>query len=144
MRSFRTVRQRVANIEDRLAERRDSNPLRSGCPVRKTSNPTERFHGTRQRTELLQAIARLLRTLLEVEACRAALAIVISAYCLSFRFRCKGRGPWSVGRVDLVKIAHDLSRQPTQTSEDTLLSGSSARLQAIEAVTTYHPTAAPL
>ena len=28
--------------------------------------------------------------------------------------------------------------------EDTILSGSSARLQAIEAVTTYHPTAAPL
>jgi hypothetical protein len=55
--------------------------------------------------QLLKVIARPLHTLLEIEACCAALAVEISTYCFNFRFRRKGRGPCSVWPVDLVKIA---------------------------------------
>jgi glutamine synthetase len=43
-----------------------------------------------------------------------------------------------------LKVATDLTRSANQAPEETKLSGSSARLQAIEAVTTYHPVTAPL
>ena len=81
-----------------------------------------------------------MRILLEIEASHSAASdLNLHSLLQLYGSRLRGAVLAMLGRL----IS---SKSPCRSLEleDTILSGSSARLQAIEAVTTYHPTAAPL